>query len=164
MIMNRLRTNQLSLAATDWYFRYLDVLEAKDINRHADYLADDVAMQFNNSSTVEGKAAVVDLLDRRWRRFRSISHEMLNIIGSDRGFVSESLNHYTRHDQTTVTARAVVFTDRNADGSIASVRVYSDTSSVFDGIGGRETTGRSLGMPCRRPSETDHLVDGGLLS
>jgi len=133
MIMNRVQTNQLGLAATAWYLGYLEALESRDISRYANYLADDVDMRFNDAPPIEGKKAVIDNLDSQWRCFDGIIHEVLNILGSDMGFVAESLNHYTKHDGQRITARTVVFTDRNDNGSVAAIRVYSDTSPILKG-------------------------------
>jgi hypothetical protein len=63
MITKNLRTNQLSPEATEWYLnRYLDAMDALDIERYAAFLADDVTMSFNNAPAVEGKPAVVGML------------------------------------------------------------------------------------------------------
>ena len=126
MIANQMRTNQLGLAATAWYLGFLDAVEAKDIGRVADYLADDVDMRINDAPSIEGKVAVVEQLRAEWRHFKGITHEVLNILGSDAGFVSESLHHYDRHDGTQVTTRSAVFTERGTNGQAASIRIYSD--------------------------------------
>lgn len=130
MIANQMLTNQLGLAATAWYLDFLDAVEAKDISRLADYLSDDIAFRVNDAPSIEGKAAVVEQLQAQWQHFRGVTHEVLNILGSDAGFVSESLHHYDQHDGTKITARAAVFTERGADGSVASIRIYSDALPV----------------------------------
>ena len=134
MIANQMRTNQLGLAATAWYLDFLDAVEAKDIGRVADYLADDVDMQINDAPSIEGKAAVVDPLRRQWRQFKGITHEVLNILGSDAGFVSESLHQDARRDGTQITTRAAVFTGRSAEETVASIRIYSDALPVPPGL------------------------------
>ncbi|MGI9450277.1 MAG: nuclear transport factor 2 family protein [Geminicoccaceae bacterium] len=134
MIANQMRTNQLGLAATAWYLGFLDAVEAKDIGRVADYLADDVDMRIIDAPSIEGKAAVVEQLGRQWRQFEGVTHEVLNILGSDTGFVSESLHHYARHDGTRMTARAAVFTGRSVEGTVASIRIYSDGLPVSPGL------------------------------
>lgn len=126
MIANQMRTNQLGLAATAWYLGLLEAVEAKDIGRFAGYLADDIDMRINGAPSIAGKEAVVEQLSAEWQRFRGVNHELLNILGDDAGFVSESLHHYDRHDGTRVTTRAAVFTERSADGHVASIRIYSD--------------------------------------
>ncbi len=131
MITNRMRTNQLGLTATAWYLDVLDAVEAKNIRRFAGYLADDIDMRINDAPSIEGKKAVVGQLRLQWQHFRGVTHEVLNILGSDTSFVSESLHHYDRHDGTLVTVRTAVFTERRADGFVASIRIYNEALPVL---------------------------------
>lgn len=131
MITNPMRKNQLGLAATAWYLNVLDAVEAKDIGRFAVYLAGDIDMRINDALSIEGKAAVVERLRHEWRHFKGVTHEVLNSLGSDTGFVSESLHHYDRHHGTQVTARMAVFTERSTDGFVASIRIYSDAMTAL---------------------------------
>lgn len=132
MITTSLRSNQLSADATDWYIgRYLAAMDSLDIERYAEFLADDVSLQFNNAPAVEGKARVVGILGGYWKSFAAIEHEPLNIYGNDRQFMLEALNHYVRHDGRKVVTHAVALTDRNDDGLVTSVRVFADASPVF---------------------------------
>lgn len=132
MITENLRINQLGPEATDWYLhRYLAAMDALDVERYAEFLADDVSLAFNNAPAIEGKDAVIGMLSGYWRSFAGIEHEALNIYGTDRHFMLEALNHYTRHDGKKVTTRAVALTDRNAQGLVNAVRVFADASAVF---------------------------------
>jgi len=133
VILKNLRINQLSTETTDWYIgRYLDAMDKLDIERYATFLADSVKVQFNNAPPAEGKNAAVAMLSGYWKSFAGIEHEPLNIYGSNDAFMLEALNHYVRHDGKKVTTRAVALTDRDAEGKVTSVRVYADTSPVFD--------------------------------
>ncbi len=132
MITSNLRINQLSHDAYQSYLRYLEVLDAKDIDAYAALLADDVSIQFGNAPTVEGKAAVVEMLGGYWQSFKSIEHDLTNIYGTDRAYVLEALNHYERHDGKKVTVRAVAFTDTDDNGLVSSIRVFGDTSALFE--------------------------------
>ncbi|QPH54627.1 nuclear transport factor 2 family protein [Pontivivens ytuae] len=132
MITSNLRINQLSDDAYRSYLQYLEALDAKDIDAYATFLADDVSIQFGNAPAVEGKEAVVGMLAGYWQSFRSIEHDLTNIYGTDRAYVLEALNHYERHDGRKVTVRAVAFTDRGEDGLVTSIRVFGDTSPVFE--------------------------------
>lgn len=132
MILTSLRINQLSPAASAWYLGvYLAAMDRRDIDAYAALLADGVTVRFNNEEPVAGKPAVVGMLGGYWQGFAAIEHEPLNIYGSDRAFMLEALNHYTRHDGKKVTARAVALTDRDPAGAVTSVRVYSDVSALF---------------------------------
>ncbi|WP_299959401.1 nuclear transport factor 2 family protein [uncultured Roseobacter sp.] len=132
MITSNLRINQLSDDAYQSYLRYLEVLDEKDIDAYAAFLADDVSIQFGNAPAVEGKAAVVEMLAGYWQSFKSIEHDLTNIYGTDRAYVLEALNHYKRHDGKKVTVRAVAFTDKDDNGLVSSIRVFGDTSALFD--------------------------------
>lgn len=132
MIKGNLRTNQLSAPASDWYLNgYLAAMDALDVERYAEFLADDVSLKFNNAPAITGKANVVDMLPGYWQSFASIEHEPLNIYGSDNQFMLEAFNHYVRHDGRRVTTHAVALTDRNEAGKVVSVRVFADASPVF---------------------------------
>jgi ketosteroid isomerase-like protein len=133
MITSNLRINQLSAAAYKGYLRYLTVLDTKDVVAYAAFLADDVSIQFGNALAVTGKQAVVGMLGGYWQSFKSIEHDLTNIYGTDKAYVLEALNHYERHDGKKVTIRAVAFTDKNKDGLVTSVRIFGDTSPLFEG-------------------------------
>ncbi len=132
MITSNLRINQLSDDAYNAYLRYLSVLDEKDINAYAGFLADDVYIQFGNAPAIEGKKAVVEMLGGYWQSFKTLEHDLLNIYGTDKTYVLEALNYYERHDGRKVTVRAVAFTDKNDDGLVASVRIFGDTSPLFE--------------------------------
>ena len=63
-----------------------------------------------------------------------MTHDLLNIYGSDSSFVLEALNHYRRNDGKVVTVPAVAITDRNEAGLVTFIRVYTDTTPLFAAI------------------------------
>ncbi len=132
MITENLRVNQLSASAYEDYLRYLTALDAKDIESYATYLSNGVSITFGNSPAVSGKDAVVGMLRGYWQSFASIEHDLLNIYGSDDSYVLEAFNHYERHDGKKVTVRAVAFTDKDESGLVCSIRVFGDTSALFE--------------------------------
>lgn len=130
-----LRVNQLSAEGWDWYRDYLDALDAYDLDRYSAFLADDVAIQFNNDPPTQGKDTAAAGLGRFWGAVSGMGytllHEPLNIYGDDRTFVLEALNHYDRPGRDRITVRAAAFTDRGPDGKVVSVRLYQDVSALF---------------------------------
>ena len=132
MILENLRTNQLTAAGWSWYRRYLAAIDESDLDTYLANLADDATLQFNNDAPIAGKAAIKAMLAGYWKSFRAVEHEPLNICGDDHRFVLEALNHYTRHDGKKVTTRAAAFTDRNTQGQVTSARIYADASPVFE--------------------------------
>ncbi len=131
MITSNLRMNQLTESAFAWYQTYLDTIDSRDIETYADFLADDISVQFNNDDPVSGKDSVVAMLGQYWQSFAGLQHDLTNIYGTDQNFVLEALNHYERHDGKNVTTRAVAFTDLNENGEVSSVRVYADATPIF---------------------------------
>lgn len=135
MDLARLRVNQLSAAGWAWYQDYLDALDAYDMQRYAAFLADGVAVQFNNDPPMVGRAAAVTGLGQFWGAVSGLGytllHEPLTIYGADRGFVLEALNHYDSAGRDRITVRAAAFTDRGEDGLVTSVRLYQDVSPLF---------------------------------
>ena len=131
MITENLKTNQLSTPAYERYLAYLEALDARDMAAYAEFLADDVSIQFGNTAPVQGKDAVTGMLGGYWQSFAGLEHDLINIYGTDQSFVLEALNHYARHDGKSVTVRAVAFTDVNEDGLVEAIRVYGDTTPVF---------------------------------
>ncbi len=136
MKTENLRINQLSPSAYAWYLGYLAALDAKDVDTYSNYLATECSLQFNNATPSVGRHAVIDGLSRYWATFGDLEHDLLNIYGSDAAFALEALNHYTRADNgDPVTLRAVAFTDRDDDGRVTSVRLYTDTAPLFHSSG-----------------------------
>lgn len=131
MITSNLRINQLSPKQYGVYLDYLTAMDHRDVEAYANFLADDVVVQFNNEAPLQGKETAKEGLGSYWQSFANIEHELTNIYGTDQNYVLEALNHYVRHDGKKVTVRAVAFTDLNAAGLVTSVRIYHDVSPVF---------------------------------
>ena len=131
MKTDKLRINQLSEQAYNWYLSYLQALDAKNVEAYGAFLADDCMMQQNNADPVKGKAAILAGLAQYWNTFGSLEHDLLNIYGTNSAFMLEALNDYTRKDGKPVTLRAVALTDRNEAGKVISFRFYTDTSPLF---------------------------------
>jgi len=128
---DRLRINQLSPKIYEWYLAYLQAIDTKNVEVYGTFLADDCVMQSTNNPPDEGKAAILQGLSYYWSTFDSLTHDLLNIYGTDSSFVLEALNHYKRNDGKVVTVPAVAITDRNEVGLVTSIRLYTDTTSLF---------------------------------
>ena len=135
--LGKLRINQLSDDSWAWYQDYLAALDAYDIDRYAGFLADDVAVQFNNDAPMIGLATARQGLGGFWSSIMDMGcalvHEPLNIYGDDRHFVLEALNHYDKPATERVTVRATAWTDRGEDGRVNAVRLYQDLSPLYVG-------------------------------
>ena len=131
MRTQQLRRNDLTPAAYAWYLDYLTAMDGKDIDRYGSYLADDCVLFMNNDGPITGKAAILGMLGPYWQSFGSIEHDLLTILGDEREFMLEALNHYHRLDGSAVTLRAVAITARRDDGQVTAVRIYTDTGPLF---------------------------------
>jgi len=131
MKTENLQVNQLSEPAYQWYLGYLAAIDDKNVDKYGSYLADDCVMGQNNQEPIAGKAAILAGLTSYWASFRSLTHELLNIYGTDSAFALEALNDYERLDGGKVTVRAVALTDRNDAGLVKHFRFYTDVSPVF---------------------------------
>ena len=131
MKTKNLRINQLSQETYQWYLKYLEVLDRLDIEAYGQFLAEDCSLQSNNNPPLKGKEVVLQGLADYWTTFASLEHDLLNLYGNDSSLVLEALNHYLRHDGKTVTIRAVAVTERNEEGLVTAVRVYTDTTPLF---------------------------------
>ncbi len=130
MITKNLRINMLSKDAYAWYLHFLDALDARDIESYATFLSDDTTAQFDNMAVVIGKDNVVPQLAAAWQRFTGLEHDLLTILGTDHSFGVESRNRYTRLDQKQVYINGAAFYDRNPQGLVSSVRMYTDISPL----------------------------------
>lgn len=131
MKTDNLRINQLSTEGYEWYLSYLNALDSMDIERYAEFLSEDCVLIMNNSEPLEGKESLLEGLSQYWKFFSGLEHNLLNIYGTDSSFMLEALNHYTRLDGDAVTLRAVALTDRNDEGKVTSVRLFTNTDPLF---------------------------------
>ena len=131
MITKNLRVNQLSAVAYHNYLSYLQAIDNKNLDAYGKYLADDIAVQFNNDEPIRGKETVLQGLGYYWQSFGSVEHDLTNIYGTDITYVLEAQNHYVRKDGKLTTVKAVAFTDLDDQGLVRSVRIYQDVSPVF---------------------------------
>jgi hypothetical protein len=127
---NKLRINQLSEKAFQWYLGYLNTIDNRDIKSYLSYLSDDCTLQINNDPSVE-KIRLQNFLLHFGLHLRGNGHDLLNIYGTDSSFSSEIVNHFALHDGNEITVNAVGYLDRNGKGLLTSVRLYADFSPLF---------------------------------
>jgi len=128
---DKLRINQLSEKAFQWYLGYLNTIDNRDINSYGKYLSDDCTMQINNNPLINGKDQIINHLISLWASYKEDAHDLLNIYGTDSSISSEIVNHFTLRDGKEITINAVACTDRNEEGILTSVRLYADFSPLF---------------------------------
>lgn len=69
-------------------------MDTKNVELYGTFLAADCVMQFNNNPAIEGKANILQNLSNYWTTNNRLTHDLLNIYGTDSSFVFEALNHY----------------------------------------------------------------------
>lgn len=126
MKTEKLRINQLSPHAYQWYLGYLAAIDAKDLDTYGKSLADNCEMQINSGPWIRNKGTILETLNAQWMTFDSLTHDLLNIYGTDTSFALEAINHYRRNDGRVVSIPTVVVTDRSDTGLVISIRVYAD--------------------------------------
>lgn len=130
--LESVRINQLGPGTTEWLAALVRTLDAKDVDAYVAAMSDDVEVGFNNGDvSMQGRETVRAGLRDFWASFGTLEHEELNLYGTDRHLVHEALNHYTTLDGRSVTLRAVAWIDRDEDGLVTSLRVYSDQSPLW---------------------------------
>jgi hypothetical protein len=106
-------------------------IDARDIKAYAGFLHPTCVMHFNNVQIAANKEEIVSALGEYWKSYAQLEHELLNIYGARGAFMLEAVNHYVRHDGKSVSLRAVALTDRDEQGIVTAVRLYSDTAPLF---------------------------------
>lgn len=127
---NELKINEISEEAFDWYQKYLETVDNRDIEAFGKFLADDSEFQFGNQPIVKGKKAIVEGLKKFWEIYEGEEHILHNILGSDNCFALEADNVFHRKDGKTVSIPAVAITERNKAGLVTSFRVFIDIAPL----------------------------------
>lgn len=109
---------------------YFAVMEAKDYDRLAGYLADDITLAFVNAPTVIGKSAVLAQLSAIGGKVANLAHSLVNVWQEDDGVVVFEVDSVWRFpDGVEKTIRACsIFTI--ADEKITDQRIYVDNSPI----------------------------------
>ncbi len=129
------KSQNLPKEPTQWLTQLLYALDQKDVNQYCSFMVPEVTITFNNGD--QGKPDLVGIDAARaglaafWQSFESIQHEELCLSGTANTIIHEALNHYKTLDGRDVTLRAVAVIERNGDGLITSLRVYSDQSPLY---------------------------------
>jgi ketosteroid isomerase-like protein len=134
-LLATVKTTFISPVNLDWLVNVLYILDQKDVESYCSFMAPDVTVTFNNGNDTEpnmsGVTAVKAGLGQFWQTFKSVLHEEVNIFESGGTIMHEALNHYETLDGRKVSLRAVAILERNEQGLIQSLRVYSDQSPLF---------------------------------
>jgi ketosteroid isomerase-like protein len=114
----------------DFLTEYFDVMEAKDYDRLADFLADNVSLTFANAPTVTGKDVVLAQLTAIGGKVDSLAHPLINVWQEDEGVVVFEVDSVWRFpDGVETTIRACsIFTIEGQ--KFTDQRIYVDNSPL----------------------------------
>jgi hypothetical protein len=130
MIHTSIRTNQLTDAAFEWYARYLESFEARNLDAYLSFLAVDCVVQSNSRLPYYGHDGLRETLERYFEAFEVV-HEPINIYGSDNQFGTEMLSHFIpKGGRERIIIPTVSFYDRKRDGLLHSIRHYVDDAPL----------------------------------
>ena len=117
-----------------WTAPFYQCVDAGD-PRVAEYFAPDVHCQVGNAPADVGLQAMFKgAIGRIVVATRGSNHRFINIWDqADNTAVVESVVTYLRRDGRDVTVPAMTVLRRNSDGLIDMLRLYIDTSPLFDG-------------------------------
>ncbi|MEY9842727.1 nuclear transport factor 2 family protein [Streptacidiphilus sp. EB103A] len=128
---DKIRINQLSDQALNWFAELLRVIETLDVDAYVALMAPDVHLVLDNGAfTVQGRDAVRAALAQGWQQLTGIVHDELNLYGTDHHFVHEATNTFTFRDGTSTTVASTVWIDRDEHGRLAGARVYNDPQAL----------------------------------
>ncbi|MGH6949521.1 MAG: nuclear transport factor 2 family protein [Vitreimonas sp.] len=130
MILTSLQTNQLTDATFEWYARYLESFEARNLDAYLSFLSVDCVVQSNSRLPYYGHDGLRETLQRYFEAFEVV-HELINIYGCDDQFGTEMLTHFTpRGKNEPVVIPTVSFYERKRDGLLRSIRHYVDDAPL----------------------------------
>jgi ketosteroid isomerase-like protein len=117
-------------ATVDFITDYFALMEAKNYERLADYLADDITLTFANTPTVTGKDTVLAQLSTIGSKVDSLSHPLINLWQEEDGIVVLEVDSVWRFPdgfETTIRACSI-FTI--VDNRFTDQRIYVDNTPI----------------------------------
>jgi ketosteroid isomerase-like protein len=117
-------------ATVDFITDYFALMEAKNYERLADYLADDITLTFANTPTVTGKDTVLAQLSTIGSKVDSLSHPLINVWQEEDGIVVLEVDSVWRFPdgfETTIRACSI-FTI--VDNRFTDQRIYVDNTPI----------------------------------
>jgi ketosteroid isomerase-like protein len=104
--------------------------DAKDVEKLASLVDEDVRMRLGNAEEAQGKPAFVEAVRAFLSSVASFHHHILDVCHEDDALIAQLEVVYTRHDGREVTLPCCnVF--RLRSGLIVDYRVYMDISPVY---------------------------------
>ena len=122
---------QISSEGRAWHTRFNDALASRDLDRYLAFLHDDCSLQINNAMPIYSKRASQAAYRAHLTSFRTMTYELMNIVGDDRRSSCEVLYTFGCHDGSAEVIQCSYLVDLDETGLIRSARVYGNGSRVF---------------------------------
>ncbi len=121
----------LSAEVRAWHVAFADAVASRDAAHYVSFMHEDCSVQVNNTMPVYSKLAIGAAYTEYLQAFRDLSYEVLNVFGTDRQSVAETLFTYVCKDGSTVVVQHAYVVERDEGGLITAVRVYGDNSRLL---------------------------------
>lgn len=115
----------------NWVGDFFRDVDAVDISRLADWLADDINLRFGNNPVVTEKDTAVKVLGAFYDSIAGMQHVRENLVGSDDEVAQQATVVYTRLDGGIVPLPVSSYLHRNADGKVDRLWVYIDIHPLY---------------------------------
>lgn len=105
-------------------------VDARDTERFAGFLTEDVVFRFGSAPEVEGRDNVRQAIEGFYTTIAGLGHKLINTLAAGNILVCEGEVTYTRHDASAVTLPfANVF--ELEDRLISGYRIYIDIAPLY---------------------------------
>lgn len=104
-------------------------IDAKDTERFASFLTENVIFSFGNFPPAEGKAAVKDVVSGFFSSISALKHNLENVWQTGDAAIIAGVVDYTRHSGSVL---SVPFCDvlKMNDGKVSDYKIYIDISKL----------------------------------
>lgn len=110
------------------FFRDADLVQ---IDRLAEWFADDIDLRFANNPPIRDKQTAVAVMGEFYDSIAGMSHRAENRIGEGDTAVQQSIVTYTRRDGHVVPLPVSSYLHRNASGQLDKLWIYIDINPLY---------------------------------
>ena len=129
--MLNLETSHTNEQCHAWHVRFNDALVARDVDLYLAFFRDDCTLQINSAMPTYSKRALEAAYRRHLASFRTMTYEIMNIVGDVRKSSCETLYTFNCYDGRTEVIQCTYLVDLDDAGLICSVRIYGNGGRVF---------------------------------
>ena len=131
MRTDQLTTIHISDTALQWLKAKYTVVDSMNATAYRSFLADDCQLMFGNNPVVACNNEIIGGIKQFWDAIGGLDHSFISVLGNDDHFAAEALIDYTRKDNKVVTIPCVTVIKRNSQGLATLIKIFIDTTPVF---------------------------------